>query len=84
MTTLHKYDDQTLIMTTPSNDQYLITNVCVCKAIDVDTKELEQVPFDAEVFNMVERSLANVHAMMNETELEVLKNWIADKVEAGE
>lgn len=83
MTKLHKVDGNTLVMTDSNGGQYLISNVCVVHAKNINVDGLEELPFDSEVFNMVESAALHVPIIMNDKELSILKSWLVDKIQSA-
>ena len=84
MTTLHKIDDKTLIMTCSNSDQYLITNHCVVITFGVDTSELEALPFDITLSGMLDNAVNAADRVLDAGEIHVLQNFAQDKIESFE
>ena len=84
MTTLHKIDDKTLIMTCSDADQYIISNQCVEITCGVDTSVLEAVPFDITISAMLDNAQHTTDRILDAGEIAVLQNFAQDKIEAFE
>ena len=84
MTTLHKLNEDTMLMTLSSGKQYLINDRQVQETTGLLTTDLEQVPFDISVSSMIDNATHEAAKILSVEELTVLAEFVQDKIESFE
>jgi len=84
MTTLHKLNEDTMLMTLSSGKQYLINNRQVQATSGLLTTDLEQAPFDIIVSSMIDNAIQEASKILSVKELIVLAEFVQDKIESFE
>ena len=81
MTTLHKLNDDTLIMTLSTGKQYLISNEHVTVAEKIATDDLEAIPFDTIVAGMLDNAQTIAAQRLSFEEISMMMEFVQDKIE---
>lgn len=84
MTTLHKLNEDTMLMTLSSGKQYLINDRQVQATTGLLTTDLEQVPFDISVSSMIDNATHEAAKILSVEQLTVLAEFVQDKIESFE
>ena len=83
MTTLHKLNETTLVLTVSEGKQYLITEDKVTTTTGIITADMEVAYFDAELYLKLDSALRVAANTVGFAELAVMIDFVKDKIEQG-
>lgn len=81
MTTLHKLDEATLVMTLSTGKQYLISDVNVTHTNGIDTDGLEPMLFDSIISGMLDNARNSSTHTLSWSQIGQLQEFVQDKIE---